>query len=45
MRTCAVSSGTTGGCWRVSGCLESQKAHMAAGLGEGCPAVLLIAEK
>ena len=32
------------GLLEVSGCLESQKAHMAAGLGEGCPAVLLIAE-
>jgi transcription-repair coupling factor (superfamily II helicase) len=28
----------------ISGCLESQKAHIAAGLAEDCPAVLLIAE-
>ena len=28
----------------VTGCLESQKAHLAAGLAEGCPTRLLVAE-
>ena len=33
-----------GGILEISGCIESQKAHMAAGLSEGARAVLLVAE-
>ena len=32
------------GLLEISGCIESQKAHIAAGLSQGSPAVLLVAE-
>lgn len=36
--------GSDGKAIEISGCLDSQKAHIAAGLAEGRPAALLIAE-
>ena len=36
--------GSGSGVIEISGCLDSQKAHIAAGLAEGRPAALLIAE-